>query len=330
MEQRPFGKTNLTVSAIGFGAWGIGGPAMAGTTPIGWGDVDDATSIAALTRAFERGITFFDTADFYGLGHSEELIGKVFGNRNDVRIASKVGHRLREDGSIVLDYSKDYILEACEKSLKRLRRDRIDYYQLHSAKVSHLAQGECIEALERLKHQGKIGFWGVSLNTFHPEPEANFLIDHHLGDGLQLVLNILNQRALPIIEKASAAGYGIIARMPLQFGLLTGKFTRATTFSANDHRAFRLPPSILDRALEALEEVWPAAEERGISKASFSLSFCASIAGVSTVIPGIKTPEQVERNTADILPLKKGELKKLDLLFKNKLSSVVEAMEKEG
>ena len=330
MEHRPFGKTNLTVSTIGFGAWGIGGPAMAGATPIGWGDVDDATSMAALTRAFEKGITFFDTADFYGLGHSEELIGKVFGNRSDVVIASKVGHRLREDGSIVLDYSKEYIIQACEKSLQRLRRDRIDYYQLHSAKVSHLAQGECIEAMEGLKQQGKIGYWGMSLNTFHPEPEANFLIDHHFGDGLQLVLNILNQRALPVVEKAGAAGYGVITRMPLQFGLLTGKFTRETTFSANDHRAFRLPPSILDRALEVLEEVWSALEEHGVSKTSFSLSFSASIPGVSTVIPGIKTPRQAEENTKEIIALGNEELKKLNLLFQNNFAPVVDLMEKEG
>jgi len=158
MKYRKFGNTDLVVSEIGFGAWGIGGPAMAGDIPIGWGEVNDDESIKALKKAFDRGINFYDTADFYGLGHSEELIGKVFGNRDDVIIATKVGHRLTDDNSIMLDYTKDHIIKGCEDSLRRLKRDVIDYYQLHSAKVKHFEEEESVEALIQLQEQGKIRY----------------------------------------------------------------------------------------------------------------------------------------------------------------------------
>ena len=140
MDYRKFGHTDLMVSEIGFGAWAIGGPAMAGEIPIGWGNTDDAVSEQALLRAYDLGVNFFDTADFYGLGHSEELIGRVFNREPNVLVASKVGHRLNVDQSIYLDYSKSYILEACEQSLHRLKRECIDYYQLHTAKLVHLKQ----------------------------------------------------------------------------------------------------------------------------------------------------------------------------------------------
>ena len=139
MNYRQFGKTDLRVSEIGFGAWAIGGAATVGNIPIGWGHADDATSEQALLEALDAGINFFDTADFYGLGHSEELIGKVLGANQNAIIATKVGHR-NIDNKIVLDYSKKYILSACEESLKRLKRDSIDYYQFHSAIDSGLLQ----------------------------------------------------------------------------------------------------------------------------------------------------------------------------------------------
>ena len=109
--------------------------------------------------------------------------------------------------------------------------------------------------MESLRASGKIRFWGLSLNTFHPEPEADFLMERGLGHGFQLVLNIINQCAVPLLAKAAAKGYGIIARMPLQFGLLSGKFSRASTFPPDDHRAFRLTPAILEQSLPALETI---------------------------------------------------------------------------
>ncbi len=300
MNYRKFGQTDLLISETGFGAWGIGGPAMAGDIPIGWGKVDDVASVAALRQAFDLGINFYDTADFYGLGHSEALIGKEFGSRDDVIIASKVGHRLNNDGSIALDYSFSHIMNAAEQSLKRLNRDVIDYYQLHSARIEHLENGECIEAMEKLKEQGKIKYWGISLNTFSPKPEAEFFIRNKIGSGFQLVLNIINQRSLEMMPEISNAGYGVIARMPLQFGLLTGKFNRNSKFEENDHRRFRLTPDMLGMQLDILEEIWRNEVFQGLNKTALALSFILSVPGVSTVIPGIKTPEQAVANCSGI------------------------------
>jgi aryl-alcohol dehydrogenase-like predicted oxidoreductase len=329
MEYRKFGTTDLTVSIIGFGAWGIGGGAMAGDIPIGWGATDDRISIRALETAYDRGITFFDTADFYGLGHSEELIGKTI-TRNDTVIATKVGHSLNPDGSIALDYSKKYIIQACEASLSRLNRDFIDLYQFHSAKVEHLEQGECFEAMEHLRDQGKIRYWGLSLSTYHPEPEAEYMMNNNLGNGFQLVLNVINQRSLPIIKEASEKGYGVIARMPLQFGLLTGKFKRTSTFAPDDHRSFRLTPELLDKLLTGLDQFWLIAETYGVSNTSLSLSFCASVPGVSTIIPGIKTPEQALSNTTDIVHLSTDVMTSIYEMGISEFQPLVNEMEKVG
>ncbi|NJD18440.1 MAG: aldo/keto reductase [Gemmatimonadetes bacterium] len=302
MEYRAFGSTDLTVSAVGFGAWAIGGPAMAGSTAIGWGPTDDAESRDALRRAFEEGITFYDTADFYGLGRSERLIGEVFGNSRDVVVATKVGHRIAGDGSLFVDYSGRWIREACQASLKRLGRDAIDLYQLHSARMAHLEQGECIEAMERLREEGLIRHWGLSLNTFSPGPEAGFLLDRGLGSGLQLVLNLLNRRALPVVERARQAGVGVIARMALQFGLLTGTMPRGRTFTEGDHRAFRLNDEIIGKTLALLEPFWRERAEVGVTPTQAALTYAASVPGVSTVIPGIRTPAQAEQNAAAVVP----------------------------
>lgn len=325
MNFRKFGKTDLLVSEIGFGAWGIGGPAMVGNTAIGWGDVDDTTSIKALKKSLDLGINFYDTADFYGFGHSEELIGKVFANRDDVIIATKVGHRV-EGETIVLDYTKEHILKSCDESLRRLKRDRIDYYQLHSAKVEHLEDGACLEAMEELKAKGKIRYWGISLNTFSPYPEADFLIEKNLADGFQLVLNVINQRSLNLIAKSKEKEYGVIARIPLQFGLLTGKFSKDKRFSKNDHRFFRLPPDLLNELLVALDDVWKISEKYKISKTSFALSFILSVSGVSTVIPGIKTPEQAELNTKDIIKIDNEDMRFLNQLFEERFNKLIDKM----
>lgn len=330
MQNRTFGATQLSVSEVGFGAWGIGGPASAGSTPIGWGEVDDEQSKDALRAAYEQGITFYDTADFYGLGHSEEVIGEVFGSSDKVIIATKAGHKLDSNGEFMLDYSYDYLIEACENSLQRLQRDTIDYYQLHSARMPHLEDGGCIEAMEQLQKDGKIRYWGISLNTFDPSPEAEFFMERKIGHGFQIVLNVINQRALPLIRKAGEAGYGVIARMPLQFGLLTGKFTKDTRFGDDDHRAFRLPPPLLARSLDDLEPVWKIADELGMSKTEFSLSFILSIPEVSTVIPGIKTPAQAEKNTSGIKLLDNDTMQHIFEMYDAAFSDLMTAMEEQG
>lgn len=325
MNFRKFGNTDLYVSEIGFGAWGIGGPAMVGDTAIGWGDVDDKTSIKALEKSFDLGINFYDTADFYGFGHSEELIGKTFSKSKDVVIATKVGHRV-DGNTIVLDYTKKHIIKSCDESLRRLKRDCIDYYQLHSAKLSHLEDGACIEAMEELKQQGKIRYWGISLNTFNPYPEAEFLMERNLAHGFQLVLNIINQRSIGLIKRSKENNYGVIARIPLQFGLLTGKFDKNKKFDKNDHRFFRLPPDFLSELLDSLDEVWNTQSNYKISKTSFALSYILSFDEVSTVIPGIKTPEQAVMNTKDIIRLEKDDMEYLSSLFETKFNKLVDKM----
>ena len=330
MNYRKFGNTDLKVSEIGFGAWAIGGDAKVGDTPIGWGPADDNLSLKAIHAALDAGINFFDTADFYGLGHSEDLLGRVLKGHKEAIIATKVGHRAI-DQKIVVDYSKDYIIEACEKSLRRLKTDIIDYYQLHSARLIHLDQGECIEAMQLLEKQGKIRYWGLSLNTFNPAPEAELMIKNKWGHGFQLVFNLMNQRAYTIVQQSAAAGYGIIARMPLQFGLLTGKITPESTFDKNDHRSFRLTPEIITATLKVLnEDVWSMIEEEQLTKTSLALSFILSCKEVSTVIPGIRTPEHVKQNTAGLKKLSEKHQHKLLQMANEQWKPVLELMEKQG
>ena len=330
MNYRKFGKTDLHLGEIGFGAWAIGGNAKVGTMPIGWGPADDSVSEKAIHSAIGEGINFFDTADFYGLGHSEELLGKTLKNNRDVFIATKVGHKSVED-QIVLDYSKEYIVQACDDSLKRLQRSMIDYYQLHSARLPHLQAGECIEAMEMLKQRGKIRYWGLSLNTFYPEPEAEFLMKQNICDGFQLVFNLVNQRALPLIKEASKNGYGIIARMPLQFGLLTGKFTASSIFTEADHRSFRLTPLILEKSLRILEtKIWPLAVKIKIDKTALALSFILSFPEISTVIPGIRTPIHVQQNTTGLEKLAQADINFLLSLGDADWEPVMKLMENQG
>jgi len=330
MQYRKFGNTNLQVSEVGFGAWAIGGSAVVGNTPIGWGKADDKISKQAITTAIEAGINFFDTADFYGLGHSEILLGEALKRNRNIIIATKVGHR-NINNAITLDYSKKYILEACDASLKRLQRETIDYYQLHSARLTHLQNGECIEAMQILKRQGKIRYWGLSLNTFYPEAEADFLMQNNFADGFQLVFNIINQRAYNLINKAGQKSYGIIARMPLQFGLLTGKFSSTTSFNADDHRSFRLTPEVLKQTLSLLEnKVWTMAKEENLNETQLALSFILSNEYVSTIIPGIRTPEHVEKNTSGLKKLSEKSLNYFLSLAGNELKPIMELIEQTG
>ena len=288
MQYRRFGNTDMIASEIGFGAWAIGGGAMIGSTAIGWGDTDDNVSIKAIHSALDAGINFFDTADIYGLGHSEELLGKTIGNKKEIIIATKVGNVSRND-QFTVDYSKEYILGACENSLKKLRREAIDYYQLHSSRMQHLQQGECIAAMQQLQQQGKIKYWGISLNTFDPLPEADFFIENKIGNGFQLVLNLLNQKTLQLLKRSAEDGYGVIVRMALQFGLLTGKFDKEFNFSANDHRKNRLTKDVIGVSNNALEPVWALCNKYNCTKTQLALSYILSYSEVSTIIAGIRT-----------------------------------------
>lgn len=326
MQYRRFGNTELLVSEIGFGAWAIGGNAMVGTTPIGWGPADDNESKQAIHRSLDLGINFFDTADIYGLGHSEKLLGKILGKNKEIIIASKAGNVARGE-QFTTDYSKQYIISACEASLKRLGREVIDYYQLHTARIAHLEQGECVAAMQKLVKQGKIRYWGLSLNTFDPGPEAEYLLTNNKGHGFQLVLNLVNQKALPVIRSAAAAGYGIIARMPLQFGLLTGKFDNESDFPVTDHRRNRLTKEVISIAGETLEPVWALCKKYNVSKTQLALSYVLSHPEVSTVIPGIRTPGQAVSNTTGMIKLDSEDLAVIEGL---NLDGLMELIKKQG
>jgi aryl-alcohol dehydrogenase-like predicted oxidoreductase len=329
MQCRKFGNTDLVVSEVGFGAWAIGGGAMIGSTPIGWGEADDSISAKAIQVSIDAGINFFDTADIYGLGHSEELLGKTIGKNPKMIIATKVGN-VSKDEKFTVDYSKNHIIEACDKSLHRLQRDTIDYYQLHSARLQHLQQGECIEAMQVLLQQGKIRYWGLSLNTFNPSPEADYLMDNGIGHGFQLVLNILNQRSLELVKRASAKGYGIIARMPLQFGLLTGKFDNKASFANNDHRKNRLTEEIIHESGRALEPVWALCEKYNCTKTELALSYVLSYQEVTVVIPGIRTAAQASQDTGGLFKLKTEDRLMIEELGKASLIEIMEMIERQG
>lgn len=329
MRYRKFGGTDLLVSEIGFGAWAIGGGAMIGNTAIGWGDADDEVSMKAIRAALDVGINFFDTADIYGLGHSEDLLGKALGDKKDILIATKAGNVSRND-QFTVDYSKEYILNACEASLKRLRRDVIDYYQLHSARIPHLENGECIQAMQQLQQQGKIRYWGISLNTFDPVPEAEFFISKKIGNGFQLVLNLLNQKALPLLKQSAENGYGVIVRMALQFGLLTGKFDNGATFSSTDHRKSRLTKEVIDTSNHALAPVWALCQKYNCNKTQLALSFILSYAGVSTLIAGIRTSEQVALNTSGLFELDEADISMIEQLGKTDFVTVMKLIQQQG
>lgn len=329
MRYRKFGDTELLVSEIGFGAWAIGGGAMIGNIAIGWGDADDDVSAKAIRAALDAGINFFDTADIYGLGHSEDLLGKTIGDKKDIIIATKVGNVSRND-EFTVDYTKKHILEGCESSLKRLKREVIDYYQLHSARTRHLENGECVEAMQQLQQQGKIRYWGISLNTFDPLPEAEFFIEHKIGNGFQLVLNLLNQKAAPLLNRSAENGYGVIVRMALQFGLLTGKFDKHANFSSNDHRKNRLTTEVIDAANHALTPVWGLCRKYNCSKTQLALSYVLSYPEVSTIIAGIRTAEQVELNTAGLFQLEKRDMEMIENLGENDFKAVMKLIQQQG
>ncbi len=329
MQYRKFSNTDLMVSEVGFGAWAIGGGAMIGNTPIGWGDADDATSVKAVYGALDKGINFFDTADIYGLGHSENLLGKTIGERKEVIIATKVGNVSRNN-QFTVDYSGKYIQQACEASLKRLKKDPIDYYQLHTARLHHLQNGECIDAMNKLQQQGKIRYWGVSLNTFDPLPEAEFLINEKMGNGFQLVLNMLNQKALSLLKKANKNGYGIIARMPLQFGLLTGKFDKGFSFPENDHRKNRLTKEVINACKNVLAPVWELCKKYNCTKTQLALSYILSYTEISVIIPGIRTAKQVVDNTSGLFRPDEADMKMIEASGKSEFITVMDLIQKQG
>ncbi len=297
MHYRKLGKTDVIVSEIGFGGWAIGGIAEAGGTPIGWGKTSDDESLAAIRRARELGVTFFDTADSYGFGRSESLLGLVLSRtRREVVIATKVGVVRGSDGRLRKDFSSRHISHAVDGSLKRLRTDYIDLYQLHNPTLEEVAHDDIHEAMDRLQEVGKIRYWGVSVNT--PD-EGIEIIRRGWGYALQVLYNVLNQApAGELFPLAKEKGYGIIARVPLASGLLSGKFRLDTTFPADDVRQNFLTPRRLEEVIPRVDEAKSIIGGTARSLAEGALRFALSDGAVSSVIPGARNVRQVEMNVA--------------------------------
>jgi len=315
MLYKNLGKHGPRVSTIGFGAWAIGG--------MNWGKTDDAVSMRALHEALDRGVTLIDTADVYGFGHSEELIARLIkerGAKNFV-IATKAGNDFynandKDDqgyGSIRQTYTKEYLIFAVEQSLKRLGVEALDILQLHSPDLEKLERDEPWQALEQLKKHGKIKYAGLSIQSFKETQQAP-LLDRYadLLDVIQVRYNLLEREAEEaLFPKALQYGIGVIVRIPLLFGFLTGKFTVNSRFSDEDHRKMNLSPSKLKHYLARLKQMQPLFDRfPQQSKAQVALRFCISHPACHAAIPGAKTPRQVADNctASDFGPLPSNEI----------------------
>ena len=318
MQYTRLGKRGPKVSTVGFGAWAIGGT--------NWGKTDDEVSKRALREALDRGVTLIDTADVYGFGHSEQLVAEVIKERGkgDVVIATKAGNDFYfatdEDdkgyGATKQNYDKDYIIYAAEQSLKRLGVEAIDILQLHSGSLENIERDDPWEALAALKEQGKILHAGWSVQSFQETNHAHILDKHHeLIDSIQVRYNLLEREAEKVLfPKALEYGVGVIVRIPLLFGFLTGKFNKDSQFGEDDHRRFNLSPEKLENYLEQLEQMKPLYDRyEDQTMAQVSLRFCITHPACHTVIPGAKTPQQVEDNcaTSDLGPIPDDEISEL-------------------
>ncbi|HLE64539.1 MAG TPA: aldo/keto reductase [Candidatus Bathyarchaeia archaeon] len=308
MRYRELGKTGLQVSEIGFGAWAVGGNAHGNS----YGPTDDRASLAAIQRAVELGCNFFDTADVYGHGHSEEVLGQALkGHRDKVIIATKVGGDFYH-GPPRMNFNPDSIEFALEKSCERLQTDYVDLYQLHNPPVQMIRNETLFRALEMLKEKGKIHHYGISI---HDPKEGILAMKTGKPEAIQVVFNILRQDAkLQLFQAALESGVGIIAREPLANGFLTGKHNADETFPEGDIR-HHFPRDYLLNLVLAAEQL-KFLEGRNRTLAQAALRFVLDQKEVSTVIPGAKTSQQVEENLSawDLPPLTGEELLRIRIL----------------
>jgi aryl-alcohol dehydrogenase-like predicted oxidoreductase len=297
MQFRTLGRTGIRISEIGFGAWAIGGTAEASGMPLGWGPASDDDSLAAIRRARDLGVNFFDTADSYGFGRSESLLGIVLSRRRqDVVIGTKVGVVRTSGGALRKDFSREHIFHAVNGSLKRLRTDYIDIYQLHNPTVADLRRGEILEAMDVLQDAGKIRFWGVSISTVD---EGIEIVRNGWGHTIQVLYNVLNQEpADELLPRAKERGFGVIARVPLASGLLTGKYREGAVFPSDDVRQSFLTQRRLAEVTPKVDEVRAIVGGAARNVAEGALRFVLANDAVSTVIPGARTARQVEANVA--------------------------------
>ncbi len=308
MKYRELGGSGLKVSEIGFGAWAIGGNSYGNS----YGPTDDKASTAAIRKALDHGCNFFDTADLYGHGHSEELLGQALkGQRESVIIATKVGGDFYHDPP-KMNFNPDYLEFALAKSCERLGTDYVDLYQLHNPPAQLIRNRRVFESLEKLKRSGKIRHYGISIHD--PEEGLVAMREGHPA-AIQVVFNILRQEAKNQLFKAARENnVGVIAREPLANGFLAGKFKADSTFPPGDIR-HNFPRDYV-RSLTYASEQLRFLESKTRTLAQASLRFVLDHKEVSTTIPGAKTSQQTEENieASDMFPLTGEELLRIRIL----------------
>jgi aryl-alcohol dehydrogenase-like predicted oxidoreductase len=322
MRYRPLGKTGLQSSEIGFGAWAIGGS---------WGDVDDEQSLRALHAAADAGVTFFDTADVYGDGLSERLIARFRKERREpIVVATKIGRRAPLD---LKEYTPENFGAWIDRSRENLEMDRLDLVQLHCLPTDIYYRPEIFGAMDSFIHDGRIASYGVSVERVE---EALKAIEFPNVATVQIIYNIFRQRpAERFLSEARERSVGVIVRVPLASGLLTGKFNRDTQFAATDHRNFNRHGESFDvgetfagldyeTALDVVEELRPLVSPE-MTMAQMALRWILMNDGVSTVIPGARTPEQAHANAAaaDLTALPASTMGRIETLYRERVAPLV-------
>ena len=301
--RRTLGRSGIEVSGLGLGCWAIGGPAWRGETPVGWGEIDDKESVRAIETALGLGVTFFDTADVYGAGHSERILGEALKRKRDrVVIATKFSGLFDEstkqlEGS---DASPAYIRRACDASLKRLRTDYIDLYQFHNGGYDLDRAPEVMETLEELAAEGKIRAYGWSTDDVE---RARLFAKGSRCAAVQHQMNVFND-APEMTSLCGELGLASINRGPLAMGLLSGKYTRDSVLPGNDVRGPNAPSWMQyfrdgrpdPEMIEKLDAVRGMLRSGGRSLVQGALAWLWARSPVTIPIPGFKTVAQVEEN----------------------------------
>jgi len=294
MNYRNFGRTGWKVSEISFGAWAIGGA---------WGEQNDADSLASLHRALDLGVNFFDTADVYGDGRSEQLIARLRRERSEpFHVATKAGRRL--PSQTAEGYNEKNLTAFIERSLKYLETDCLELVQLHCPPPEVYYRPEVFEIMDRLAAAGKIQHYGVSVEKVE---EALMAIEYPNVKTIQLIFNMFRHRPAELFfGQARRKQVGVIARVPLASGMLSGKLTAQSQFAADDHRNFNRQGHAFDRGetfsgvdfptgLRAVEKLRPLVPP-GATLPQFALRWILMFDAVSCVIPGVRRPSQMEDN----------------------------------
>jgi len=315
MKYRTLGRTGMDVSEISFGAWAIGGA---------WGTVKDDESLAALHTAIDEGVNFIDTADVYGDGRSERLIAQVLKERSEeIFVATKAGRRLNPH--VAEGYNRENLTAFIERSLKNLDVEALDLVQLHCPPTEVYYMPETVGVLDDLKQQGKIKHYGVSVEK---SEEALKAIEYPGVETVQIIFNMFRLRPSELFfEQAIKRNVGILARVPLASGLLTGKMTRQTTFESDDHRNFNRKGEAFDvgetfsgvdydTGLDAVDEIKKLCPENA-TMPQFALRWILMFDAVTCAIPGAKNPKQATDNAAaaDLAPLSDATMQRIQEIY---------------